>query len=415
MYICGKFKSMKTEIINRPYYLDKVIPYIDENLIKVFIGQRRVGKSFIMKNVAQYIQNNVADSNIVFVDKEKMDFSFIKNAENLNDYVKSKIQTDKKNYLFVDEIQEIEKYELCLRSLLNDEVCDIYCSGSNAHILSGDLATHLSGRSIAIDVHSLSFKEFLMFKKLDATEESLYKYIKIGGMPYIAQLPDNEDVIYEYLKNIYSTILLKDIVTRQGIRNVPFLENLVLYLSDNIGNLFSVKNISDYLKSQKISISIPTVMDYLDGLAKAFLIYKVPRIDLNGLKVFEISEKYYFEDLGVRNALTGGYRPNDIAKVLENIVYKDLITRGYKVNVGYSKGYEVDFVATKKNEKVYIQVTYLLSSEKTIQREFSNLANIRDNYPKYVVSMDKFPVTSDYPGIIQIFMLDFLMKDKLSY
>ena len=224
----------------------------------------------------------------------------------------------------------------------------------------------------------------------------------------------NEDVIYEYLKNIYSTILLKDIVTRQGIRNVPFLENLVLYLSDNIGNLFSVKNISDYLKSQKISISIPTIMDYLDGLTKAFLIYKVPRIDLNGLKVFEISEKYYFEDLGVRNALTGGYRPNDIAKVLENIVYKDLITRGYKVNVGYSKGYEVDFVATKKNEKVYIQVTYLLSSEKTIQREFSNLANIKDNYPKYVVSMDKFPVTSDYPGIIQIFMLDFLMKEKLS-
>ena len=405
---------MKTDIINRQYYLDKVIPYIGKNIIKVFIGQRRVGKSFIMKNVAQYIQQSDINCNIIFVDKEKLEFSFIRNAEELNHYVKQKIDKQKNNYLFVDEIQEIESYELCLRSLLNDEECDIYCSGSNAQILSGDLATHLSGRSIAIDVHSLSFNEFLQFKQLQPSEESLYKYIKYGGMPYLAQLPDNEDVVYEYLKNIYSTVLLKDIVMRQGIRNVPFLENLVLYLSDNVGNLFSIKNISDYLKSQKVNISVPTIMDYLSGLTKAFLIYKVPRIDLNGMKIFEISEKYYFEDLGVRNALTGGYKPNDIAKVLENIVYKDLITRGYKVYVGYTKGLEVDFVATKKDEKIYIQVTYILSSEKTIQREFSNLANIKDNYPKYVVSMDKYPVTSDYPGIIQINMLDFLIKPSLS-
>ena len=379
---------MKTSIINRQYYLDKVIPYIGKNIIKVFIGQRRVGKSFIMKNVAQYIQQSDINCNIIFVDKEKLEFSFIKTADDLNNYVKQKIDNKKTNYLFVDEIQEIEKYELCLRSLLNDEECDIYCSGSNAQILSGDLATHLAGRSIAIDVHSLNFKEFLLFKQLQPSEESLYKYIKFGGMPYLAQLPDNEDVVYEYLKNIYSTVLLKDIVMRQGIRNVPFLENLVMYLSDNVGNLFSIKNISDYLKSQKINISVPTIMDYLNGLTKSFLIYKVPRIDLNGMKIFEISEKYYFEDLGVRNALAGGYKPNDIAKVLENIVYKDLITRGYNVYVGYSKGFEVDFVATKREEKIYIQVTYILSSEKTIQREFSNLANIMDNYPKYVVSMD---------------------------
>lgn len=405
---------MKTSIINRQYYLDKVIPYIGKNIIKVFIGQRRVGKSFIMKNVAQYIQQSDINCNIIFVDKEKLEFSFIKTADDLNNYVKQKIDNKKTNYLFVDEIQEIEKYELCLRSLLNDEECDIYCSGSNAQILSGDLATHLAGRSIAIDVHSLNFKEFLLFKQLQPSEESLYKYIKFGGMPYLAQLPDNEDVVYEYLKNIYSTVLLKDIVMRQGIRNVPFLENLVMYLSDNVGNLFSIKNISDYLKSQKINISVPTVMDYLNGLTKAFLIYKVPRIDLNGMKIFEISEKYYFEDLGVRNALAGGYKPNDIAKVLENIVYKDLITRGYNVYVGYSKGLEVDFVATKREEKIYIQVTYILSSEKTIQREFSNLANIKDNYPKYVVSMDKYPVTSAFPGIVQINVLDFLMKPSLS-
>lgn len=405
---------MKTSIINRQYYLDKVIPYIGKNIIKVFIGQRRVGKSFIMKNVAQYIQQSDINCNIIFVDKEKLEFSFIKTADDLNNYVKQKIDNKKTNYLFVDEIQEIEKYELCLRSLLNDEECDIYCSGSNAQILSGDLATHLAGRSIAIDVHSLNFKEFLLFKQLQPSEESLYKYIKFGGMPYLAQLPDNEDVVYEYLKNIYSTVLLKDIVMRQGIRNVPFLENLVMYLSDNVGNLFSIKNISDYLKSQKINISVPTIMDYLNGLTKSFLIYKVPRIDLNGMKIFEISEKYYFEDLGVRNALAGGYKPNDIAKVLENIVYKDLITRGYNVYVGYSKGFEVDFVATKREEKIYIQVTYILSSEKTIQREFSNLANIKDNYPKYVVSMDKYPVTSAFPGIVQINVLDFLMKPSLS-
>ncbi len=397
--------------IPRVSYIERVLPFVDKNIIKVFIGQRRVGKSYVMRQVADEIKKLNPLANIIYIDKERFEFNDIKTSSDLYNYTVEKLSSDS-NYLFVDEVQEISEFELALRSLLNEGKCDIYCSGSNANMLSGDLATHLSGRYITIHVNSLTYKEYLLFNQSTASTESLKSFLKFGGMPFIAHLPKNEEVIYEYLKNIYSTILLKDLVTRYKIKNIAFLERLILYISDNVGSTFSAKGICDYLKSQRIEMTIPTVQNYLNALCSSFLIYKVQRMDLQGLRIFEIGEKYYFEDFGIRNALTNVNPAMDINKVIENVVFKELISRKYKVYIGKYKDKEIDFVAENQEGKIYVQVCYLLSSEKTIEREFGNLAAIRDNYPKYVVSMDEFSCTNQYPGIRQVHLRDFLLQEK---
>jgi predicted AAA+ superfamily ATPase len=403
--------NSKENIIGRPHYLERIKPFINKSLIKVLTGQRRVGKSFILKQIIEHIRNNDKAARIIFIDKELDEFRDITNEKSLYRYIKEQLESGQNNYLFVDEIQEIEAFEKCLRSLLNEGACDIYCTGSNANLLSGDLATLLGGRHIAIQVHGLSFIEFLDFHQLDNNNNSLNKYLTLGGMPYMHHLGLDLPVSFEYLLNLYHSILLRDVVKRENIRNVSFLENLVRYLADNVGNLFSAQNISKYLKSKSINIPVPTVISYINALRNAFFVYKVPRTEVEGLKVFEISEKYYFEDLGLRNCIRPFNYAGDVGKLLENAVYMHLLQNGYKVFVGKMGDKEIDFVADKNGERLYIQVAYLLANEKIIQREFGKLQEIEDNYPKLVVTMDEIETQHSYKGIKRMHLKEFLMTD----
>ena len=394
--------------IKRDIYINRISPYFNKNLIKVIVGQRRVGKSCFLLQIIDEIKALNKKANIIYINKELHEFDKMNNYNDLHDYVKEKSFKSKKNYLFIDEIQDIQQFEKALRSFQAEGIYDIYCTGSNANLLSGELSTYLSGRYVETKIYGLSYNEFLQFHSLKHTEDSFNKFIKFGGMPYLINLPLEENVIYEYLKNIYSAILFKDIVARHNIRNVNFLENLVTYLGDNIGSIVSAKKISDFLKSQKINITPNQVLDYLNYLVSAFFIFKVKRSEIGGKKIFEIGDKYYFEDLGLRNTIVG-YKTNDINKTLENLVYLQMAIKGYNITVGKMKEKEIDFVCQKDSEKIYIQVTYLLNDEKVIKREFDNLLAINDNYKKIVVSMDK-SIGKDYEGIEHWNIYNFLMN-----
>lgn len=393
--------------ISRSVYLDKVAPFIGKNLIKVFTGQRRVGKSFLLFQLIELIQKQDSKGKIIYINKEDLAFAFIKNAEDLNNYVLQHQSKTQKTYLFIDEIQDIEHFETALRSLLLDESLDIYCTGSNANLLSGDIAGQLSGRSVEINVYSLSYQEFLIFNRLEDTDKSLEQYLKYGGLPYLKHLPLEDEIVFEYLKNIYSTIVFRDIINRYSVRNTVFLEQLVLFLASNTGSLFSAKKISDFLKSQKVNIAPNQVQLYIQHLSNAFLIHQVKRYDIEGKRLFEIGEKYYFENLGIRNALWG-YRLEDRRKIMENVVYNHLLIQGYKVNIGVlGSDREIDFIAEKNGEKIYVQVALSLSESQTIEREFGNLQHIKDNYPKMVVTMDSFSGNT-VAGILVINLRSFL-------
>lgn len=395
-------------IINRPYYIEKIKPYIDKGLIKVLTGQRRVGKSYVMLQLMNYIQDIEPEANIIWINKEKTAFNFIVDDITFNEYVNNKLDKSRKNYLFVDEIQDIINFEKVLRSLQADNECDIFCTGSNAKLLSGELSTYLSGRYLEFHIHSLSYEEFLVFHKLEDTDEALIKYMTFGGLPYLIHLNLQEDLSLEYLRNIYSTILLKDIIARENIRNVVFLENLSAYLADSVGSLFSALNISKYLKSQRQSMSHSAILNYLRLLSNAYIINKVQRYDIRGKRVFELNEKYYFEDIGLRNVLAGINLNKDIQKIMENAVFLHLKMLGYTVYIGKYDEYEIDFMAQKNNEQVYIQVAYLLSDETTKKREIGNLQLINDNYPKYLVTLDPFNTGSNYEGILHVHLRSFL-------
>ena len=399
------------DIIYREAYIQKVRPYIEKNLIKVFVGQRRVGKSYIMRMISQYIKKQAPDSNIIFIDKEQYEFDAINDYHSLISYVESNLKQKKKNFLFIDEVQEILGFEKALRHFQNKNLADIYCTGSNADILSGDLATLLSGRYIQINVHTLSYLEFLKFHSLDDNDESLHKYLKWGGLPYLKNLEKKDEIIYDYLSNILSTIVYKDVLHRYKIRNIEFFNRLIIYIAANTGNLITAKKISDYLKSQKVSISPRVVLSYLQYLQNAFLIHKVHRIDIKSKKLFEINEKYFFEDWGIRNSLLG-LSHYSAPNILENVVFSHLKQLGYEVNIGVLKNFEIDFVATKNNDTIYVQVAYLIADERIKQREFGNLLLISDNYPKYVVSLDPVPIGS-YKGIKHLHLRDFLKKENL--
>jgi predicted AAA+ superfamily ATPase len=393
-------------IIPRESYISKIEPFINTSLIKVLTGQRRVGKSYLLYQLINLISEKFDPANIIYINLEDLSFDFIKNASDLNDYVIRNLSSTNPNYIFIDEIQDVEDFEKALRSLVLNENIDIYISGSNAKMLSGELATTLSGRYIEFIVYSLSYPEFLKFHSLDDADESLALYMKYGGLPYIINLPLNDDVIFEYLKNIYSTIIYRDVVSRYNLRNTQFLERLVIFLADNVGSLFSAKKISDFLKSQKVNISSQQIQNYIKYLSSAFIILPARRYDIVGKRIFEIGDKYFFENIGIRNAIVG-YKTNDIAKILENIVYNHLLFCGYSVKVGVLKAQEIDFVCERKNEKKYVQVTYMLDKEETVKREFGNLLKIGDNHSKVVVSMDKFG-GSGYDGIEHIYIRDFL-------
>jgi len=292
--------------------------------------------------------------------------------------------------------------------LLNEQN-DIYITGSNANLLSGELATLLGGRTIEFNVFSLSYSEFLVFHRLMDSNESMNKFFRYGGLPYLINLELTDEMVFEYLRNIYTTIVYRDVVSRYNIRSTNFLERLIRFLADNIGSIFSAKRISDYLKSQLTNISTNQIQTFTDYLTNAFLIHKVPRFDIVGKRIFEVGEKFYFENLGIRNCIIG-YRPEDQAKLLENVVYNQLLFKGYDVKIGWVDAQEIDFIATKSNETIYVQVALRLDSEKTIEREFGNLLKIKDNYPKMVVTMDD-QYTNSYQGIEHIPIRKFLMEN----
>ncbi len=401
---------MSALYIKRPSYIDKIKPFIGKQIIKVLTGQRRVGKSYILLQLIDEIKLMHSDANIIYINIEYNEYESLRTHSVLYNYVSERLKENVQNFLLIDEVQEVESFELCLRSLLAESKCDIICSGSNAQMLSGELATTLSGRYIQIPIYSLSYPEFIEFHQLKDTNESLILYLKLGGMPYLIHIGLETDIVMEYLRNVNSTILLKDVVARENIRNVSFLENLTAYLADNTGNLLSAFNISKYLKSQHQQVPTQTILNYLRALTYAYYVHKVQRAEVKWLKIFEIGEKYYFEDTGLRNALRRFDFRSDVHKLMENVVYLHLLRNGYRVFVGINGNKEIDFMAEKDDERFYIQVAYLLVDEQTIQREFGNLMAIDDNYPKYVVTMDEIIAGSNYKGIRQIHLRDFLMK-----
>lgn len=395
--------------INRPLYIDRIKPFIGKSLIKVLTGQRRVGKSYLLMQLKDIIKEQDPSIQLIYINKEQHEFSAITDAVSLFDYLKEKVNEKEKVALFIDEIQDIDSFEITLRDLATRPNYDIYCTGSNANLLSSELATYLGGRYIEIRVFGLSYAEFLSFHNLKDTTTSFYDYIKFGGLPYLINLNYDIQVVYEYLTSIYSTILLKDVVGRFNIRNVKFLENLIFFLANHIGSIVSAKKISDFLKSQKINISTQVVIDYLGYLESSFLINKVKRTGIEGKKVFEIGEKYFFEDIGIRNAIVG-YNASDIHKILENIVYLHLRMAGYSVTVGVEGNKEIDFIAQKSGQKLYVQVAYLLTNENTLNREFGNLLDIQDNFPKYVITMDEMTELTSYKGVIRMHIKDFCLN-----
>lgn len=395
-------------IINRPDYTDKVLRLFGKGLIIALTGQRRVGKSFIMKQVINLLSTDESN-NIIYVDKEDEKFSSIITHTELTQYVEEHLLKDKTNYLFIDEVQNIKEFELTLRSLHSREACEIVITGSNAKMLSSELSTYLSGRCVEYFIQSLNYTEFIEFHQLLDNDQSLISYLTYGGMPQLYRIGLQEkDLVTDYLHNVYNTIILKDIVEREDIRNVPLLKNLVRFVSDNVGKPVSATNIVNYLKSQRVDSSTKVIINYLEYLCNAFIIHRVNRYDIHGKRLFEVNDKYYFEDIGIRNSLVQGGLAQSMEKVIENAVYLHLIRLGYNVTVGYLQKTEIDFVATKGEQTIYVQATYLLANEETVTREFGNLALIKDNFPKYVVSMDSLYNGTNFHGIHHMHLRDFL-------
>ena len=394
------------KIFYRNLYLKKIEPYINKNIIKVITGQRRVGKSFILLQLIERIKKKFTDLNIIFIDKEKFEFRSICDSNTLFEYISAKSSKDKLNFVFIDEIQEIKDFKSALLEFYNRDNFDIYITGSNSTLFAGDLSSNLAGRFIEFTIHPLSFNEFVEFHGFEPTKDTLFNYIKFGGLPYLVHLEFDEIVINEYLKNIVNTVLLKDIVAGYNIRNVNFFERLILFFSENIGTVFSAKRISDFLKAQKIKLSVNTILNYISYLNNVFLLHSVAKYDIKGKKKFEIFEKYYFEDLGIRNSIVP-YNITDISKIMENLVYNHLLINNYNVFVGKLNSKEIDFVAVKNNKTVYIQVCYMLGDDAVIEREFGNLLKIQDNYRKIVVSLDEY-ANHDFKGIEHLNLLDFL-------
>ncbi|MGE4444124.1 MAG: ATP-binding protein [Candidatus Altimarinota bacterium] len=396
----------------REIYLNKIRPFINKDIIKVLIGQRRVGKSYILFQIIDELKNNfgVLENQIIYINKELNEFDFIKDYNDLLAYIK-KEKSNKKKYIFIDEIQDISQFEKALRDLQAIGNYDIYISGSNANMLSSEIATYLTGRYIEFEIFPLIYNEFLDFHKLENSKESFLKYMKFGGLPYLKNLELQEEIVYDYIKSIYNTILLKDIVKRYNVRNIDFLDRLISFLSDNIGSLFTANNISKYLKSQKIEIGTNIVLEYISYLCNVYLLNKVKRQDIVGKKIFEVNDKYYFSDLGIRNVLIGGYKQVDIGKVIENIVFLHFKAHSYKIHIGKFKDKEIDFVVEKDGNFKYVQVAYLIENETTKQREFDNLLDIKDNYEKIVLSLDDF-IEGNYKGIKHYNLMDYISNFK---
>lgn len=396
--------------IRRQSYIDKIEKYLGKETIIVLVGQRRVGKSCILKMIRDEKMAD-SDNNVIYIDKEKWQYDAIQTYRDLNEYIEKHWANDKYNYILIDEVQDIEEFERSVRSFRTEPNTDIIITGSNASMLSNELSTLIGGRYKEIYIQSLSYNEFLEFHNLSDNDESLSLYIQYGGMPGLAKIGLEEDDARKYQIDIYHTVLLKDVIMRNQIRNVPFLGNLVRFLADNIGKLISANSIAKYMKSQGESITSSVVINYISFLCEAYILHKVNRYDIHGKRVFENNDKFYFEDNGVRNAIAGGTREGDIEKVIENIIYEHLIRLGYQVYVGQLQAGEIDFVCTKpEGQRIYVQASFIIAEQATREREFGNLRSIKDNYPKYVISMTPLLTKNDDDGITHIHLRKFLRE-----
>ena len=396
--------------IRRQSYIDKIEKYLGKETIIVLVGQRRVGKSCILKMIRDDKKSD-SGNNVIYIDKEKWQYDAIQTYKDLNEYIERYWVNDKHNYILIDEVQDIEEFERSVRSFRTEPNTDIIITGSNASMLSNELSTLIGGRYKEIYIQSLCYNEFLEFHNLSDNDESLSLYIQYGGMPGLAKIGLEEDDAREYQIDIYHTVLLKDVIMRNQIRNVPFLENLVRFLADNIGKLISANSIAKYMKSQGESITSSVVINYISFLCEAYILHKVNRYDIHGKRVFENNDKFYFEDNGVRNAIAGGTREGDIEKVIENIIYEHLIRLGYQVYVGQLQAGEIDFVCTKpEGQRIYVQASFIIAEQATREREFGNLRSIKDNYPKYVISMTPLLTKNDDDGITHIHLRKFLRE-----
>ena len=406
-------------MIKRELYLKQIRNFIDKPIIKVITGMRRSGKSMILKLISEeLLEKGVSPQNIIYINFESLMFDDLTEFKALYRYIIEKSQNLKgKIYILLDEIQEVQHWEKAINSFMVDLDCDIYITGSNANLLSSELATYIAGRYIEIKIYPLSFAEYIDFakkqnpQKILTKEEYFEEYLQFGGLPGIHNFNYDKNNIYQYLADIYNSILLKDVIAKNNIRDVDLLERIVLYAFDNIGNTFSAKNVSDFLKSQGRKLSRETVYNYLKALESAYILSRVQRYDIKGKSILETMEKFYLMDLGFRHTKLG-YRSNDIAGYLENIIYLELLRRKYTVNIGKLQTKEIDFIGSFQEKKLYVQVTYLLSSPETIEREFSPLKNIEDNYPKYVLSMDNLK-EDNIEGIIRKKIIDFLLEKNL--
>lgn len=398
------------ESIERALYINQIEKHLGKGLIIVLVGQRRVGKSYMLRMVRDAKISN-SSNNVIFIDKEKRAFDTIKNYQDLNQYIEAQWVEGKHNYILIDEVQDIDEFERTVRSYRTEPDTDIIITGSNARMLSNELSTLIGGRYKEIYIQSLSYAEFLTFHKLADNDESLALYIQYGGLPGLLRIGLNEDDAREYQMDIYHTVLLKDVIMRNNIRNIPFLENLVRFLADNTGKLISANSIAKFMKSQGESITSSVIINYLSYLCEAYILHKVNRYDIHGKRLFETNDKFYFEDNGIRNAIAGGTREGDIEKVIENVIYQHLVRLGYKVCVGQLQAAEIDFVCAKADgQRAYIQASYIIADEATREREFGNLRAIKDNYPKYVISMTPLLTKNDYNGITHLHLRHFLTK-----
>src|SRR5690554_773346 len=401
-------------MILRPTYIDAIIPFIDKPQIKIITGIRRSGKSVVLRLLKEeLLQRGVQEEQIITINFESFAFVELTKAQNLYEFVKEKIKHSHKYYLLLDEIQEVKEWEKAVNSFIVDFDVDIYLTGSNSHLLSSELATYLAGRYVEIPVFTLSYKEFLNFRKQYFKEEntanSFVQDLRFGGFPVIHTANYPDETAYKVVYDIYSSVILRDTVQRYKIRDIELLERVIKYAFDNIGNTFSGKNVADFFKSQQRKVDVNTVYNYLNALEGAFVLYRVPRYDIKGKEILKTQEKFYVSDVSIIYALMG-YRDRMISGILENIVFLELKRRGYNVYIGKLDNTEIDFVAEKRNEKIYVQVAYKLENQETVNREFSNLLAVDDQYPKYVVTMDEF-WKDNIDGVKHLYITEFLSRE----
>lgn len=394
----------------RQRYIDKIEHNLGKNMIIILTGQRRVGKSYILRLFKDKVSEN-EENNIIYINKEKHAFDNIRTYQDLNAYIDEHRDAKKKNYILVDEIQDIDGFEKSIRSYYEEPDVEIIITGSNSSMLSSDLSNKIGGRYKEIYVQSLSYEEFMDFHNLSDSDETLSKYIQFGGLPGLIRYGLDEEDAREYQMDVFNTVLLKDVIKRNQIRNVPFLENLIRFLADNVGKIISANSIAKYMKSQGETITSAAVINYMKTLCDSYILHRVNRYDIHGKRLFESNDKFYFEDNGIRNVLVGGRREGDIEKVIENVIYNHLIRLGYEVTVGQLQAGEIDFVCNKPDgERAYVQASYIIVDEATQKREFGNLRAIKDNYPKYVISMTPLVNKSDCDGITHLHLRKFLLE-----